>query len=91
MFNVTIFLVLFSLLKERCMMKASYKKLWKLLIDKGMKKRDLMEQASISSFSIRKLIRGENVTMEILGKICKALNCTLNDICEFEDADANTD
>lgn len=66
-------------------MKASYKKLWKLLIDKDMKKKDLMEQAGISSFSIRKLNRGENVTMDVLGKICKALNCTLDDICEFED------
>ena len=69
-------------------MKVSYKKLWKLLIDKDMKKKDLMEQAGISSFSIRKLNRGENITMEVLGKICKALNCTLDDICEFEDSDS---
>ena len=68
-------------------MKASYKRLWKLLIDKDMKKKDLMEQAGISSFSIRKLNRGENVTMDVLGKICKALNCKLDDICEFEDTD----
>ncbi|HWQ43229.1 MAG TPA: helix-turn-helix transcriptional regulator [Desulfosporosinus sp.] len=65
-------------------MKASYKRLWKLLIDKDMKKKELMEKAGISSFSIRKLNRGENVTMDELGKICKALNCTLDDICEFE-------
>ena len=57
-------------------MNASYKKLWKLLIDKDMKKKDLMEQAGISSFSIRKLNRGEKVTMEVLGKICKALDCS---------------
>ncbi|WP_326975386.1 helix-turn-helix domain-containing protein [Caproicibacter sp. BJN0012] len=68
-------------------MKASYKKLWKLLIDKDMKKKDLMEQADISSFSIHKLNRGENVTTDVLGKICKALNCTLDDICEFKDTD----
>ena len=66
-------------------MKTSYKRLWKLLIDKDMKKKDLMEQAAISSFSIRRLNRGENVTMDVLGKICKALSCTLDDICEFED------
>jgi DNA-binding Xre family transcriptional regulator len=69
-------------------MKASYKKLWKLLIDKDMKRKELMEQAGISSFSIRKLSRGENVTMEVLGKICKVLNCTLDDICEFEETDS---
>lgn len=72
-------------------MRASYKKLWKLLIDKNMKKKDLMQQAVISSFSIRKLNRGENITMEVLGKICKTLNCTLDDICEFEDIDSNAD
>ncbi|NJD02238.1 MAG: XRE family transcriptional regulator [Ruminiclostridium sp.] len=53
-------------------MKASYKRLWKLLIDKDTKKKYLLEQASISSFSIRKLNRGENVTMDDLGKICMA-------------------
>ncbi|MCI8471482.1 MAG: helix-turn-helix domain-containing protein [Clostridiales bacterium] len=68
-------------------MQVSYKKLWKLLIDKDMKKKDLMSQASISSFTIRKLNRGENVTVDILGRICKVLDCTLNDICEFVDTD----
>lgn len=53
-----------------------------------MKKKELMEQAGISSFSIRKLSRGENVIMEVLGKICKVLNCTLDDICEFEETDS---
>ena len=70
-------------------MKVSYKRLWKLLIDKDMKKKDLMDQADISSFSIRKLNRGENITMEVLGKVCKALNCKLDDICEFENDDAD--
>jgi len=68
-------------------MQVSYKKLWKLLIDKDMKKKDLMSQASISSFTIRKLNRGENVTVDIIGRICKVLDCTLNDICEFVDTD----
>jgi DNA-binding Xre family transcriptional regulator len=52
-----------------------------------MKKKELMEKAGISWFSIRKLNRGENITMDVFGNICKALNCTLDDICEFEDHD----
>ena len=68
-------------------MQVSYKKLWKLLIDKDMKKKDLMSQAEISAFTVRKLNRGENVTVDILGRICKVLSCTLDDICEFIDTD----
>lgn len=68
-------------------MQVSYKKLWKLLIDKDMKKKDLMSQAEISAFTVRKLNRGENVTVDILGRICKVLSCTLDDICEFIDID----
>lgn len=64
-------------------MKTSYKRLWKLLIDRGMKKKDLMERAQISAFTIRKLNRGGNLTVDILGKICAALHCKLDDICEF--------
>ena len=63
-------------------MKISYKKLWKLLIDKDMLKKDLEEKAGISHYTINKLNRGENVTTEVLGKICIALNCTLDDIME---------
>lgn len=69
-------------------MKASCKKLWKLLIDKDMKRKELMGQAGISSFSIRNLSRGENVTTEVPGKICKVLNCTLDDIYELEETDS---
>ena len=65
-------------------MKVSYKKLWKLLIDKDMKKRDLERCAGISHYTINKLNHGENV----LGKICKALGCTMNDIMEFIDDDS---
>ena len=64
-------------------MATSYKKLWKLLIDRDMKKKDLAELAGISSFTISKMSAGNNVTVEILGKICVALNCTLDDIMEF--------
>ena len=64
-------------------MKISYKKLWKLLIDKDMKKKELMEKASISTSAIRRLNKGESVTIDTLGRICKVLNCSLDDICEF--------
>ena len=66
-------------------MAVSYKKLWKLLIDKDMKKKDLEKVAQISNYTITKMNRGENVTVDIIGKICKALNCTADDIMEFID------
>lgn len=64
-------------------MKISYKKLWKLLIDKDMMKKDLAEKAGISSASVAKLGRNENVNTEILLKICKALQCDVSDIMEM--------
>lgn len=66
-------------------MPVSYKKLWKLLIDKDMKKKDLCKTAGISSSSIAKLSKNENVTTDILVKICKALNCDIGDIMEIVD------
>lgn len=66
-------------------MAASYKKLWKLLIDRDLKKKDLQELAGISNYTISKLNRGDNVTTDVLGKICKALNCNVDDIMEFID------
>lgn len=63
-------------------MKMSYKKLWKLLIDKNMKKTDLRKAAGISSSSLAKLGKGENVTTDVLIRICEALQCNLNDIAE---------
>ena len=62
----------------------SYKKLWKLLIDKDLKKKDLQKMAGISSSSIAKLGRNENVHTEIITKICTALNCDTSDIMEME-------
>ncbi len=64
------------------MVRISYNKLWKMLIDKEMQKRDLQEAAGISSASIAKLGKGENITTDILLKICEALGCDLNDIME---------
>ena len=66
-------------------MAVSYKKLWKLLIDKDMKKKDLEAAAEISNYTITKMNRGDNVTVEVIGKICKALDCTADDIMEFID------
>lgn len=60
----------------------SYKKLWKLLIDKDMKKKDLAELAGISQYTVTKMNRGDNVNTDTLAKICKALNCTFDDIVE---------
>ena len=64
-------------------MTANYKKLWKLLIDKDMKKKDLAEKAGISSTSIAKMGRNENITMDVIVKICEALQCDIGDIVEL--------
>ena len=64
-------------------MEVSYKKLWKLLIDKDMKKKDLQAQAGISWTSVTKLSKGENVSMEVLMKVCKALECNIGDIMDL--------
>jgi len=61
----------------------SYNKLWKLLIDKGINKKELIRLTGISSSSIAKLTKGENVTTDILCKICEALNCDFKDIMEY--------
>ena len=62
-----------------------YKKLWKLLIDKDMKKTDLITVAGISSNVLAKLNKGEYVSMESIQKICKALDCDVGDICVMND------
>lgn len=64
-------------------MEVSYKKLWKLLVDKEMKKKDLQAQAGISWASVTKLSKGENVSMDVLMKICKALECNIGDIVDL--------
>jgi DNA-binding Xre family transcriptional regulator len=64
-------------------MHCSYKKLMKLLIDRNMKKQELREKAGISAASIAKLGREENVTVDILVKICEALDCDFSDIMEL--------
>nr|WP_180707374.1 helix-turn-helix transcriptional regulator [Lactobacillus johnsonii] len=61
----------------------SYNKLWKLLIDRGMKKKDLQQVSGVSAASIAKLGRNGNVTTEVLLKVCKALGCDISDIMEI--------
>lgn len=64
-------------------MAVSYKKLWKLLIDKEMKKEDLRKATGITTTAMAKLGRNENVNTEILVKICKVLQCDISDIVEI--------
>lgn len=64
-------------------MAVSYKKLWKLLIDKDMKKKDLRSLTGISTTTMSRLSKDENVSTEILAKICTVLNCDVGDIMEF--------
>lgn len=66
-------------------MRISYNKLWKLLIDKEMKKRDLAEKSGVSSASIAKLSKGANITTDVLLKICETLHVHLEDIMETID------
>lgn len=69
-------------------MSISYKKLWKLLIDKDLKKKDLQKMAGISSASITKLGKNENVNTDIIMKICIALQCDVADIMEIVEDDS---
>ena len=62
-------------------MRISYNRLWKLLIDKNLKKKDLMERCGISSASVAKLTKGDNITTDVLLRICKGLDCDLQILC----------
>ena len=64
-------------------MAVSYKRLWKLLIDKDMKKSDLEREANITHYALNKLSREQDVSTEVLRKICKTLGCTIEEIMEF--------
>ena len=83
-YNISCVLALSRRLRERNdTIAVSYKKLWHILLDRDMKKRDLQEAAGLTKYAINKLSRDENVSTEVLGKICSALNCTTDDIMEF--------
>ena len=65
------------------MVSITYKKLWKLLIDKGLKKKDLMKLTGMSTSTLAKLGKDQLVSMEVLVKICKALDCNIGDVVEY--------
>lgn len=69
----------------------SYKKLFKLLIDRNLLKKDLCRMANISTTSVTKLSRGEHVNTEILEKVCEALKCDISDICEISFSNKSED
>jgi len=70
--------------KERhVIMKISYKKLFKLMIDRNMKKKELRELASIGNSTMSKLSNDENITMEVIAKICYAIDCKIDDIVDI--------
>ena len=66
-------------------MTVSYKKLWHILLDRDMKKKDLERLAGINEYTTRKLTNNENVSTEVLGKISRALDCQVEDFVEFID------
>ena len=68
-------------------MAVSYNKLWKVLIDKKMSKADLRRSADISSSTLTKLRKDEDVSMVVLQKICECLDCNIGDICDFVKVD----
>lgn len=67
-------------------MSVSYKKLWHILIDRDMKKKDLAEKAGLTAYAIKQLNKNEDVSTAVIGKICKALACTPDDIIDFFDS-----
>ena len=71
-------------------MAVSYKKLWKLLIDKDIKKKDLSTMAGVSPATITKMGKGGHVTTEVLLKICTALSCNVEDIMEIVSTEARS-
>lgn len=72
-------------------MAVSYKKLWKLLIDKDMMKKDLQAAAGISWTSVTKMSKGETVSMEVLMKVCKTLGCNIGDIMDIVPDNGNAE
>ena len=64
-------------------MQISYNKLWKILIDRNLKKKDLADSAGISNYTLSKMTRGENVNVDTIAKVCRALDCGFDDIMEI--------
>jgi DNA-binding Xre family transcriptional regulator len=68
----------------------SYKKLWHILLDKDLKKKDLVTLAGVSTYTVNKLTHGDNVTTDVLQRICKALECDIGDIMEVVPDEPNS-
>ena len=66
-------------------MAISYKKLWHILLDKDLHKKDLIQIAGISEYTVKKLSRNENVSTEVLGKLSKALECPIDDLVDYSE------
>ena len=66
-------------------MAISYKKLWHILLDKDLHKKDLIQMAGISEYTVKKLSRNENVSTEVLGKLSKALECSIDDLVDYSE------
>ena len=66
-------------------MAVSYKKLWHILVDRDMKKKDLKDSAGLTEHTMKRLAHDENVTAETLIKISRALNCTIDDIVDYSE------
>ena len=66
-------------------MAVNYKKLWHILLDRDLYKKDLIELAGINEYSIKKMSRNESVSAEVLCKVSKALHCTIDEIVEYSD------
>lgn len=69
-------------------MPVCYNKLWKILIDRGMSKTDLIKASKITTNAMAKLGKNEDVRVEVLAKICQTLNCTFDDIIDIISADS---
>lgn len=65
-------------------MKISYNGLWKLMIDKGMQKKDLLDKVGLSSTTIAKMGKGEKVSLDVIERICSYLDCNIGDVISFE-------
>lgn len=70
-------------------MDVSYNKFFKILIDRKMKKKDICEQAGIATSTMAKMAKGENVSLDVLVRICRALDCTMDDILDVLPAENN--
>ena len=72
-------------------MKVSYNGLWKLLIDKGMQKTDLIDTVGISSTTIAKMGKGEKVSLDVLERLCKYFDCNIGDVVSFDRVDGQSE